>query len=556
MTSDTSNPQQAAPKGTPQSPTDAYTQTLEALRASEARYRDLFEHAEDVIFSCTLDGTITSVNRATERLLGWPREALIGQHDSKILTPASIALGRERIRRSLAGERLPKLFEIEAVRRDGSLVPLEGWARFVHDPAGNPVEFQGIYRDITERKRATEALQASEARYRGLFENSNDAMTTMTLDGIFTSVNRAFEVLLGRSREELIGHHYSMVATPDALVQWDVRTRRALAGERLPRIFETEIVRQDGRVVPIECRTRFLRDTEGQPLGFEGTFRDITARKQAEAALLQAKEAAEAANHAKSVFLANMSHELRTPLNAIIGYSEMLQEEATDVGQEDFMLDLQKIHAAAKHLLMLINAILDLSRIEAGKMDLHLEPCDIALLVQEVVTTTRPLAEANRNALQVRCARALGTMQADLRKVHQVLFNLLSNACKFTERGTITLEVTREIADGVLWIMFRVSDTGIGMTPAQIEKLFQAFVQADASTTRQYGGTGLGLAIGQRFCQMMGGAIAVESTLGVGSTFTVRLPAEAVDPKTVACVWPGDTGPEEECDGEDPASGR
>jgi two-component system cell cycle sensor histidine kinase/response regulator CckA len=225
MTSNVSNPQQTVPKGTPPRYAEVSPQTLEALRASEARYRDLFEHAEDLIFSCALDGTITSVNRAVERLLGWPREALIGQHESKILTPASIALGRERVHRSLAGERLPKLFELEAVRRDGSLVPLEGWARFIRDQAGNPIEFQGIYRDITERKRATEALQASEARYRGLFENSNDAMTMITLDGTFLSLNRAFEALLGWPREELRGRHYSLVATPATLVQWDERTR-------------------------------------------------------------------------------------------------------------------------------------------------------------------------------------------------------------------------------------------------------------------------------------------------------------------------------------------
>src|SRR5262245_22046292 len=156
MTSAASDPQQTTPMGTLQRHADASPQTIEALQASEARYRDLFEHAEDVIFSCALDGTITSVNRATERLLGWPRAALIGQHDSKILTPASIAFGRERVRRSLAGERLPKLFEIEAVRRDGSLVPLEGWARFIRDKEGTPIEFQGIYRDISERKRTTE----------------------------------------------------------------------------------------------------------------------------------------------------------------------------------------------------------------------------------------------------------------------------------------------------------------------------------------------------------------------------------------------------------------
>ena len=534
MTSDASDSQQTIPKGMPPRHAEVSPQTLEALQASEARYRDLFEHAEDVIFSCALDGTITSINQAAERLLGWPREALIGQHDSKIFTAASVALGRERVRRSLTGERLPKLFELEAVRRDGSLVPLEGWARFIRDKAGNPIEFQGIYRDITERKQAEEALRASEVRYRDLFENSNDAMTMITLDGTFLSLNRAFEVLLGWSRDEIIGRHYSIVATPAALAQWDERTRRALAGERLPKIFETEARRKDGGVVPIECRTRFLRDQAGQPMGFEGTFRDITVRKQAEAALRQAKEVAEAANHAKSTFLANMSHELRTPLNAIIGYSEMLQEEATDLGQEDFIPDLQKIGTAAKHLLALINDILDLSRIEAGKVDLLLEPFDIALLVQEVVTTIQPLAEKNRNTLQVQCASDLGTMQADLSKVRQALRNLLSNACKFTEQGVITLEVARDMMQGVAWMTFRVTDTGIGMAPEQLEKLFQAFVQADASTTRKYGGTGLGLAISQRFCQMMGGEITVESALGVGSTFTMRLPALTVDVQATA----------------------
>jgi PAS domain S-box-containing protein len=554
MTSDASDPQQTVPKGTPQHYAEANSETIEALRASEARYRDLFEHAEDVIFSCALDGTITSVNRAVERLLGWPRAALIGQHDSKIFTPASLALGRERVRRSLAGERLPKLFELEAVRRDGSLVPLEGWARFIHDKAGKPIEIQGIYRDITERKRTTEALQASEARYRDLFENSNDAMSMITLDGTFLSLNRACEALLGWPRKELIGRHYSLVSTPATLVQWDERTRRALAGERLPRIFETEVRRQDGSVVPIECRTRFLRDQAGQPMGFEGTFRDITGRKQAEAALRQAKETAEAANQAKSAFLANMSHELRTPLNAIIGYSEMLQEEATDLSQADFIPDLQKIGTAAKHLLALINNILDLSRIEAGKMALRLEPCDIALLVQEVVTTIQPLAETNRNTLQVQCASDLGIIQADLSKVRQVLVNLLSNACKFTEQGAITLEVAREMVHRAAWITFRVTDTGIGMAPAQLEKLFQAFVQADASATRKYGGTGLGLVISQRFCQMLGGEIMVESALGVGSTFTIRLPEQAVNPRAAAGVGPGNVEIEEELDAKDPAN--
>ena len=238
-----------------------------------------------------------------------------------------------------------------------------------------------------------------------------------------------------------------------------------------------------------------------------------------------ARAAAEDADRAKSQFLANMSHELRTPLNAIIGYSEMLQEEAEDLGQAEFTPDLQKINAAGKHLLTLLNDILDLSKIEAGKMDLYLETFDLATMLRDVETTIQLLVEKNANTLVVHWSDQLGDMRADLTKVRQNLFNLLSNACKFTQRGTISLDVTREVVDGLDWVTFCVSDTGIGMAPEQLARLFQPFTQADASTTRQYGGTGLGLAITKHFCQMMGGDITVESTLGQGSTFRIRLPA-------------------------------
>jgi signal transduction histidine kinase/CheY-like chemotaxis protein/HAMP domain-containing protein len=246
----------------------------------------------------------------------------------------------------------------------------------------------------------------------------------------------------------------------------------------------------------------------------------------------------ELASQHKSQFLANMSHELRTPLNAIIGYSEMLQEEAADLGDaaRHFIPDLQKVQGAGKHLLALINDILDLSKIEAGKMDLFLETFEVAPMLRDVVTTTTPLVEKNTNALAVHHAADLGTMRADLTKVRQALFNLLSNACKFTTQGTITLAVSRETVDGAVWVTFRVSDTGIGMASEQLEKLFQAFSQADISTTRQYGGTGLGLAITRYFCQMMGGDITVESAVGQGSTFTIRLPAEVIDPKAAPAL--------------------
>jgi signal transduction histidine kinase/DNA-binding response OmpR family regulator len=260
----------------------------------------------------------------------------------------------------------------------------------------------------------------------------------------------------------------------------------------------------------------------------------------------RAREAADAASQAKSAFLANMSHELRTPMNAIIGYSEMLLEEVEDVGQKEFAPDLQKIRAAGKHLLALINDVLDLSKIEAGKMTLFVEPFDVATVIGEVASTVQPLVEKHGNVLEVACAADTGTMRADLTKVRQTLFNLLSNASKFTERGTIRLAVAREAATDGDRLTFRVTDSGIGMTPEQLAKLFQPFTQADASTTRAYGGTGLGLAISRRFCRMMGGDISVTSSPGRGSTFTVTLPAEVATaaPEAPAVATPAPAAPE------------
>jgi GAF domain-containing protein/DNA-binding response OmpR family regulator/anti-sigma regulatory factor (Ser/Thr protein kinase) len=238
----------------------------------------------------------------------------------------------------------------------------------------------------------------------------------------------------------------------------------------------------------------------------------------------------EVASRHKSEFLANMSHELRTPLNAILGYSEMLQEEARDQNAEGFVPDLQRINAAGKHLLELINAVLDLSKIEAGKMELYLESFEVGPLVRDVAAVLEPLAQKNANRLEVQCAPDVGAMRADLTKLRQALFNLLSNACKFTERGVVSVAVTRAAAADGDSIVFAVSDTGIGMTPEQMARLFEEFGQVDASTTRRYGGTGLGLALSRRLCRMMGGDITVASEPGRGSTFTIRLPAEVTEP--------------------------
>ena len=258
---------------------------------------------------------------------------------------------------------------------------------------------------------------------------------------------------------------------------------------------------------------------------------------------LEARDAAESANRTKSAFLANMSHELRTPMNAIIGYSEMLIEEAEDLDLKEFTPDLNKIRSAGKHLLALINDVLDLSKIEAGKMTIYLEDFKVADMIHDVVSTIQPLIEKNGNTLDVQVAPECATMRADLTKVRQGLFNLLSNASKFTEKGRISLSASRVARPEGDRISFAVSDTGIGMTPEQLGRLFQAFTQADASTTRKYGGTGLGLVISRKFCQMMGGDIRVESAFGQGTTFTIDLPATVSEIKPDAPEPKPETAP-------------
>ena len=279
----------------------------------------------------------------------------------------------------------------------------------------------------------------------------------------------------------------------------------------------------------IQQRDTALQSTNGElKTRTQELEEEVFQRKQAQEELLNAKHAAEEANRAKSTFLANMSHELRTPLNAIIGYSEMLEEETRDTGKVENVQDLKKIQAAGKHLLSLINDVLDLSKIEAGKMGLHLEAFDVSQVIEEMVTTLQPAAAKNANSIHVHVAENVTVMKADITKVRQILFNLLSNACKFTDHGAISVDVDQIKVGDREWIQFKVSDTGIGISAKQKENLFHEFAQADASIARKYGGTGLGLAITHRFVQLMKGQINVESEPGQGATFTVQLPAQVV----------------------------
>lgn len=299
---------------------------------------------------------------------------------------------------------------------------------------------------------------------------------------------------------------------------------------RIPRLYAEFDTLRDNMERRVKERTQELSERTRQLVETNTRLteksQDLTVTNQR--LVVRTNELAEA-NLAKSRFLANMSHELRTPLNAIIGYSEMILEESEDDGI-DAHPDLHKVNAAGKHLLTIISEILDLSKIEAGKMELNLENFNLDELINEVVSTIKPMMEKNANAFELRKSNYLGQMHADTMKVRQILLNLLSNAAKFTERGLVTLEVKRENIDGIDMLFFRVTDSGIGITPEQLKKLFHAFTQADSSTTKRFGGTGLGLVISQKFCYMMGGDISVTSQFGVGSTFTVRLPVTVLDP--------------------------
>jgi len=401
--------------------------------------------------------------------------------------------------------------ELTSRRRD----ELGQLARTFHNMVGE------ISSRETTLRNAEEKLRQSELHYRSLIENTSDIIAVIDKEGRFKYASPSIVRILGVAKETEAG----------ALSDFVVDKGKPALAEALRRCtgvwgaseqVEVDAKHSSGEIRTLEVSLHNMLDSPAVS-GIVANIRDITERRRADD-LSRDKEAAEAANKAKSNFLANMSHELRTPLNAIIGYSEMLQEMAADDGKDEYQGDLKKIHSAGQHLLELINDVLDISKIEAGKMDLYIESFSLDQTIEEVQAVADPLAKKNSNHLVIEKPAELGNVRADATKVRQCLLNLLSNACKFTSNGVVRLDAMK--ADG--WVTFQVSDTGIGMTKEQMSKLFRAFQQADSSTTRKFGGTGLGLAISRRFCQLMNGDITVSSEPGRGTTFTMRIPVEVV----------------------------
>ncbi|MCB0222365.1 MAG: response regulator, partial [Anaerolineae bacterium] len=573
---------------------ERYNAVMAALEQAIAKTEAIVRTAMDgIVTFSTGNLSITTLNPAAQKIFGYPETAVAGQPVTHLFGQADNPTQPNPVNHLLSQVATGQNRSEALGRRiDGSTFPME--VIFTEAKAGRESFYTGTFRDITQRKAAEEALRHQNEYLAALHETTLGLIRRLDLNDLLQAlINRAGQLL-----ETPHGFIY-LVNTFNAPSSQSGQRNQNGSGEPFIElkvglgVFKQHIgqhvepgqgltgqIWQDGRPqvvnnydvwlgreydfihgqinrimgVPLTISDQVVgviglahNGDSGQIFGdndieFLSRFAQLASIALDNARLFAeiqvAKESAEAASRSKSVFLANMSHELRTPLNAVIGYSEMLQEEVEDLGQAELVPDLQKINAAGKHLLALINDILDLSKIEAGKMDLYLETFNVRVMLREVANTVQPLMGQKNNTFTVNLAENLGDMYADLTKVRQSLFNLLSNAAKFTENGQISLNVTRirDDANAEDQLVFEVTDSGIGMTPAQIETLFEEFTQADASTTRKYGGTGLGLAISRRFCQMMGGQISVKSEPHQGSTFTIQLPAIVPADHTVTVV--------------------
>ena len=495
--------------------------TAGAPEPTAADFRHLADSISQLAWIADGGGSIFWYNRRWYDYTGLTFADMRGRGWSKVHHPDHVLHVVERYNAAFAaGQTWEDTFPLR--RHDGVFRWFLSRAEPVRDADGTILRWYGTNTDVTEAREAEAAVRRSEERFRTLISASADLIWTAGPDGGMIPPLPTWRAYTGQTEAEYAGWGWLDIVHPEDRERVAALWRDCLAS-RDPFHAEFRLRRRDGVWRYCDVRAAPVLGPDGAVREWVGVSADVTERREAENAVVEAKDLAEGANRAKSQFIANMSHELRTPLSAVIGYSEMLAEEIEDVGQTHLLADVGKIEASARHLLGLINDVLDLSKIEAGRMTVEAVEFDVAAMVQEVVSATGSLVTKKSNRLALELAEGLGHMRSDEVKIRQCLMNLISNAAKFTEDGTITLRVRRPAPDR---LAFDVADTGIGMSPEQLGRLFQRFSQADESTTRQFGGTGLGLAITRAFAKRLGGDVTVESEVGRGSVFRLDLAAE------------------------------